>query len=154
MERSSRSGRSCALAGESGKLPERSRLEINSMLSETPFTMPYARQNRKTGTNSYKEQKERRYSRRCDTPNRGEPTLPQTSYMEKNEHKPSGRKLSCSAQPSSPNPQVQIYREKTNPLSTVCHGLGSPIKRYEMRSHPHHPARHQDRMGLVSNVLR
>src|SRR5205085_11450943 len=147
MERSTRSGRSCALDGESRKLPERSRPETNSMLSETPFTMPYARQNRKTRTISYKEQKERRYSRRCDTPNRGEPTLPQTSYMEKNEHKPSGRKLSCSAQPSSSNRQLQTYREKTNPLSAVCHGPGLPIKRYEMRSHPHHPARHQDWMG-------
>src|SRR5205085_12662826 len=50
---------------------------------------------------SYKVQKERRYSRQCDTTNREEPILPQTSYLERNEHKPLWRKLSCSAQPSS-----------------------------------------------------
>ena len=152
MERSTRRGKSCALDGWSGKMPALPRPEINSMLSETPSTMPYARQNRKTGMISYKVQKERRYSRQYGTPNRGEPIRLQTSYMERNEHKPSWRKLSCSAQPSSPNHRLQTYREKTSPLPADYHGPGLPTRRYGMQSGPHHPAKPPDRTGLDSNV--
>src|SRR5437588_471470 len=60
MERSTRRGKSCALDGGSGKMPALPRPEINSMLSETPSSMPYVRQNRKTGMISYKVQKELR----------------------------------------------------------------------------------------------
>src|SRR5947209_9648715 len=117
------------------------RPEINLTLSEIPSTMPYARQNRKTGMISYKEQKERRYSPQCDTPNRGELTPPRTSYMETNMHRPLRKKLSCSAQPSSPNHQPQTYREKTSPPPADYHGLGLPTKRYETQSYPHHQER-------------
>src|SRR5437588_9375293 len=106
--------------------------ETSSTLSETPSTMPYARQNRKTGMISYREQKEKRYLRQCDIPNQGEPTLPQTSCMERNEHKPLQRKLSCSAQASSPNHQLQSKGEKTSHLPADYHGQGLPKKRYEM----------------------
>src|SRR5437588_9618307 len=119
---------------------------INLTRSEIPFTMPYARQNRKTGMISYKEQKERRYSPQCDTPNRGELTPPRTSHMEANMHRPLRRKLSCSAHPSSPNHQPQTYREKTNIPPAGYRGLDLPTKRYETQSYPRHQPRHRDPM--------
>src|SRR5437588_1459221 len=99
--------KSCEPDGGNGKMPTLPQPETSSTLSETPSTMPYARQNRKAGMISYREQKEKRYLRQCDIPHQGEQTLPQTSCTERNEHKPLRRKLSCSAQPASPNHQLQ-----------------------------------------------
>src|SRR5205085_190088 len=124
------------------------RPEINSILSETPSTMPYVRKNRKTGLISYKVQMKRRYSRQCDTPNREERIRHQTSYMERNEHKPSRRKSTCSAQPFSPNHQLQTYREMMSLLPADYHSQGLSTRRYQIQSRLHHPAKHQDRMGL------
>src|SRR5437588_8668463 len=128
-----RRGKSCALDGGSGKMLASPRLEINLTLSGIPFIMPYARQNRKTGTISYKEQKERRNSWQCNTPNEGELIPPQISYKEMNVHRPLRKKLSCSTQPSTPNHQLQIYREKTSPPPAGYDGLSLPTKRYEMQ---------------------
>src|SRR5437588_10976854 len=100
--------------------------ETSSTRLETPSTMPYARQNRKTRMIAYREQKEKRYLRQCDTPNQGEPTLPQTSYMETNDHKPLQRKLSCSAQPSSQTTNCKHRERRRAPYPPTTMAKGYP----------------------------